>query len=61
MEEKNSRGREIFHSSFDIGYKSEVERKNREEKVRKEVLDTLDRQLQIKAEERDEAKRKSIE
>lgn len=61
MEEKNARGREVFHSSFDIGYKSEVERKHREEKVRREVLDTLDRQLQMKAEEREEAKRKSIE
>lgn len=48
---RNSRGKDKdsgYH--LDIGLKSQIQRKNIEEYQKKVMLDTLDRQLQIKAE-----------
>jgi hypothetical protein len=49
MDLKNSMAKERHHSSFDIGYASEQSRKHREDKIRKDVIDVLDQQLEMKA------------
>lgn len=59
---RNSRGKDNdpgYH--LDIGLKSEIERRNMEEYHKKQMLDTLDKQLQIKAEEKRQQRQNSLE
>lgn len=46
---RNSRQRDLTPGyNFDIGYQAEMERRRKEQENKKQVLDTLDKQLKIK-------------
>ena len=47
--------------SFDIGYRSQIERKKQEEESKRKYLDSLDKQLQQKSENRRQQRIKSMQ
>ena len=46
---------------LDIGVKSEMKRKKREESIKRDMMDTLDKQIQIKAEEKKNQKMQDLQ
>ena len=52
-----------FEESFEIGQKSQLERKERQKKAKKQLVDSLDQQVKLKAEqmEREKKEKKELE